>query len=138
MAGYVLDTSALMAILLDEVGADAVHEVIFGPERVRLPFVVLMEVESKFLQRKPEIAEESLSILDAWPVYVVESYYTWSRRAAQVKAEGKLSFADAWVASLALMHDAELVHKDPEFDGVPSLKQMRLPYTPPTTRRGRR
>ena len=137
MAGYVLDTSAVMAILVDEEGAAAVRDLIYGPDRVRLPFIVLMEVEYKFLQRKPEVAEESLSILEQWPVDVAESYYGWRRRAAQVKAEGQLSFADAWIASLALLNDAHLVHKDPEFDAISDLKHLRLPYTPPARRRRR-
>ena len=137
MAGYVLDTSAVMAILVDEEGAAAVRDVIYGRDRVRLPFIVLMEVECKFLQRKPEAAEESMSILEGWPVDIAESYYGWRRRAAQVKAEGQLSFADAWIASLALLNDAQLVHKDPEFDAISDLKHLRLPYAPAKRRRRR-
>jgi predicted nucleic acid-binding protein len=47
--------------------------------------------------------------------------------AAEVKSRGGLSVADAWIASLALLHDAELVHKDPEFDAVEGLRAHRLP-----------
>jgi predicted nucleic acid-binding protein len=67
-------------------------------------------------------------MLDAWPVESVESYLSWRRAAARVKAQGKVSFAAAWVAALALLRDAELVHKDPEFDAVTGLKTLRLPY----------
>ncbi len=137
MAGYVLDTSAVMAVLFDEDGADIVRDVVYGSERVHLPFIVLMEVEYKLLQQKPDVTEDALTILDAWPVDVVESYYGWRRRSALVKAGGKLSFADAWIASLALLADAALVHKDPEFETVDGLKQLRLPYAP-SSRRGRR
>jgi predicted nucleic acid-binding protein len=128
VAGYVLDTTAVMAVILQEPGAEQVREAIYSPDRVRLPFLVLMEVEYKLLQIKPEIVDEALSLIDNWPVQLVESYFSWRREAAQVKAKGKLSFADAWVASLALLTDAELVHKDPEFDGVDGLNALRLPY----------
>lgn len=128
MAGYVLDTTAVIAIILREEGAGTVRDAIYSPDNVRLPFLVLMEVEYKLLQVKPEAVNEALSLIGSWPVLQVESYYRWRREAAQVKANAKLSFADAWVASLALLNDADLIHKDPEFDGVPGLKALRLPY----------
>jgi predicted nucleic acid-binding protein len=117
-----------MALILREQGAEQVREAIYSPERVRLPFLVLMELEYKLLQNKPEAVDEALSLIDAWPVDLVESHYRWRREAARLKAQGKMSFADAWVASLALLNDAELVHKDPEFDGVDGLKALKLPY----------
>jgi hypothetical protein len=36
--------------------------------------------------------------------------------------------ADAWICGLARLLDAELVHKDPEYDTVPDLKALQLPY----------
>ena len=50
-------------------------------------------------------------------------------KAAEVKALHRLSLADAWIAACALLHDAELVHKDPEFDAV-AAQQLLLPYKP--------
>jgi predicted nucleic acid-binding protein len=47
---------------------------------------------------------------------------------ARIKAWGRISLADAWVAALALLNDAELVHKDPEFDSVLGLRALKLPY----------
>ena len=137
MAGYVLDTSAVMTLLLDEEGADQVQELIYGPSRVRLPFIALMEVEYRMLRLKPEVVDESLSLIDAWPVVVPESFPSWRRAAARVKSIGRLSVADAWMAGLALLEDAELIHKDPEFDAVTGLKAFRLPYDRDTQRGAR-
>jgi predicted nucleic acid-binding protein len=117
-----------MAFLLDEEGADLVRDVVFSLERTYLPFIVKMEVEYKLLQEQPDIVEESIDTLENWPIELVESYYSWGRAAAQVKSRGKISVADSWVASLALLSRAELVHKDPEFDFVPQLQHVRLPY----------
>jgi predicted nucleic acid-binding protein len=50
------------------------------------------------------------------------------KRAAEVKATPPLSLADAWIAAAALELDAILVHKDPEFECLPGLKEERLPY----------
>jgi predicted nucleic acid-binding protein len=126
-----------MALLLREEGAEAVRDAIYSPGLVRLPFVALMEIEYKLRQRKPEIVEESLSLIEEWPVALTESYYSWRREAARVKAEAKVSFADAWIAALALLGDAELVHKDPEFENVNGLRQRRLPYGRQTRPSGR-
>src|SRR5688572_9508687 len=105
-----------MAVILNENGSELVRDVVYGRGRVSIPFVVSMEVEYKLLQIKPDVVDESLALLDRWPVQTVESFYTWRRQAAQVKSRGKISFADAWVAALALISDAELVHKNAEFD----------------------
>ena len=134
MAGYVLDTSAVMAVLFAEDGAELVHEIIYNPERVWLPFLAVMEVEYRLLRTRPDLLDASLSLIDAWPVFTQESFYTWRKEAARIKAAGGLSVADAWMAALAVLEDAELVHKDPEFDEVPGLKAIRLPYDRDTGR----
>ena len=45
-----------------------------------------------------------------------------------VKATYPLSLADAWIAATAMECDATLIHKDPEFERLASLKEERLPY----------
>ncbi len=91
------------------------------------PFIALMEVEYKLLRRVgAERTEKALSLLEDWPTKIIESSPSWRRQAAAIKARGRLSLADAWIAALALMHDAELVHKDPEFDQVPGLRSAQL------------
>jgi predicted nucleic acid-binding protein len=133
VAGHVLDTSAIITYLYDEEGADTAEEVIFGhADPVLLPFIALMEVEYQLIRDREDVDERIASILD-WPVRLIESDEQWRRLAATVKAPGRISVADAWVASLALLRDAALVHKDPEFDAVTDLQHLRLPY-----RRGRR
>jgi predicted nucleic acid-binding protein len=135
---YVLDTSALLALFEYEEGALQVLEIVQnagkeGQPRVYLPFMSCMELEYVALQRfgNPR-AEEALRMVRAWPLERRESHPEWASQAARIKARARLSTADAWNAALALMLDAELVHKDPEFDQVPGLKHRRLPYkTPP-------
>jgi predicted nucleic acid-binding protein len=120
-----------MAYMFDEVGSQEAEAVIFGTDPVAVPFIALMEVEYKLLRNEPHRARERMVSLLSWPMEVVESNPDWRAEAARVKAQGKLSLADAWMASLALIRDAELVHKDPEFDTVPELKALRLPYDSP-------
>ena len=124
---YVLDTSAIMRLLLDEPGSEAVEHVLGGDEKVVLPFMVIMELHYVLLRRlSPSRVEHLIETLRASPAEVVESDPEWARRAAEVKSRGGLSVADAWIASLALLHGGELVHKDPEFDAVAGLRSLKL------------
>ena len=127
MAGYVLDTSALMRLFLGESEAEEVQEIVEGDEPVALPFMTLMELRYVLLRQLPRPqVDRILTTLRAWPVDIPESDPRWGEAAAEVKAKGGLSLADAWNAALALLRDYELVHKDPEFDGVSGLRAIHL------------
>lgn len=131
MAGFVLDTSAMIAYLYDEQGADTVEEVLDSQQEVLAPFMAIMEVRYKLIRDfGVDSSSRFLDVLYGWPMRVVESTSEWGQAAADVKVPGKVSLADAWVAALALLEDATLVHRDPEFDSVTDLKVVRLPYRP--------
>ena len=133
MSVFVLDTSAILTLLNDE---DGQEEVISLLDQARdaaaviyLPFMALMELEYLLLRKAShEETQYLLALIQAWRLQKVESDETWRHRAAEVKAVTSLSVADAWIAALALLHDARLVHKDPEFEGVPGLQMLTLPY----------
>jgi predicted nucleic acid-binding protein len=130
---YVFDTSAVLAVLKAEPGYEKVAEILAqvegdGGQDLLMPFMVLMETQYRLLRDLPtDEVLAAMRLVEAWPVMVMESTPLWRQRAAEVKSRGGLSVADAWIASLALLHDAELVHKDPEFDGVEGLRSFRLP-----------
>lgn len=130
---YVLDTSAVLAVLLAEPGYEKATELLApadsdGGQDILLPFMALMEIQYRLLRDLPPgDALAAVRLVEAWPARLVESNPLWRQRAAEVKSRGGLSVADAWIASLALLHDAELVHKDPEFDTVEGLRSYRLP-----------
>ncbi len=48
-------------------------------------------------------------------------------KAVELKATCQLSLVDAWIGACAVLHDATLVHKDPEFSAL-SCNQVRLPF----------
>ena len=134
MADYVLDTSAILAGFRGEAGHEDVERVLRAAEadgdtRVYVPFIALMEVEYQFLREmSADDTEYWMGVALNWPIHVVESTPEWRHEAAVVKARGRVSLTDAWIAALALTLDAELIHKDPEFDSVDGLKAQRLPY----------
>jgi predicted nucleic acid-binding protein len=143
MAVYVLDTSAILAAFKGEPGNLQVRDILEAAEvhngtQIFVPFLALMEVEYQFLRAMPlRDVEHWINVTLNWPIEVVESTPDWRGAAAAIKAVGKVCLADAWVAALALLKDAELIHKDPEFDAVVGLKHLRLPYDTPSTRGGR-
>jgi predicted nucleic acid-binding protein len=142
MAVYVLDTSAILAAFKAERGHEEVRRVLRDAREQRdievyIPFMALMEIQYQFLREMtPRDVDYWLSVAMSWPIGVVESNPIWREEAAHVKARGKISLADSWVASLALLQNAELLHKDPEFDGVEGLKAIRLPYDRDNAGRG--
>jgi predicted nucleic acid-binding protein len=133
VTAFVLDTSAILTVLNQEDGLETVISLLDkakeGQIVVYLPFMALMELE--YLLLRTISAEETrylLALVKAWTVQVVESDEDWRHQAAAVKAQTPLSVADAWNASLALLRDAQLVHKDPEYERVPHLPVLPLPY----------
>ena len=134
MPSYVLDTSAILCVLFEEDGTHQVVEIIqtarAQPQTdLLVPFIALMETEYRLLrQLAPREVEEALILVESWPIRVRESTPEWRHEAARVKATSRLSLADAWVSSLAILHRGQLVHKDPEFDQVDGLEMLRLPY----------
>ena len=134
MSRYVLDTSAVLTVLNDEEGAETVLRLLEaarsgGEVVIHLPFMALMELEYLNLRQHSQGETQGvLNLVEAWPVEIEHSTEEWRHEAARVKATGPVSVADAWICSLACLLDAELVHKDPEYDAVPDLRALQLPY----------
>jgi len=133
MTTFVLDTSAILTVLnQEEVKEELVSLLDTAKQQqamIFLPFMALMELEYLLLRKiSPEETDYLLTLVRAWPIQVSESSEEWRHKAAQVKARTPLSVAGAWIASLALLREAELVHKDPEYDQVPNLLMLKLPY----------
>jgi predicted nucleic acid-binding protein len=127
---FVFYSSAVLTFLLEEPEADQVADALYqvkaGRERLLMPFMTLMEVRYRLLRDYPSVAEMSMALISSWPSQTYESTPEWRERAARIKAGAGLSMGDAWIAALALMHDATLVHKDKEFDRVASLRSLHL------------
>lgn len=110
-----LDTSAVLALIEDEAGADRVEQLLRSTQAL-VPWPVLMETYY--------ITQRELGQADA------DRRYAMLKRAAEVlweldepvlltaarfKGEHPISFADALIAACAFRRGATLVHKDPEY-----------------------
>jgi len=127
---YLLDTSALLAFMEDEEGADEIDSIL-RTGRIVLPFVVLLEVYYITLREKgEEVAEKRYAFLKS-----LEAEVLWDLSepllltAGRFKGIYRLSLADAIIAAFAKDKGAVLVHKDPEYEALGSeVKQLVLPY----------
>lgn len=140
-APVLLDTSALLALLEDEPGADAVEghleDAEAGRTEVFASFASLTEVYYVTHQEQGvQKAEEFTAIVQGWPVAFVFPDEAMAIAAGKLKARHSISFADAFVAASAQQLGAALVHKDPEYESLAGLVTLApLPYKPRTSKK---
>jgi ribonuclease VapC len=120
VARYVLDTSALLALRDDEAGAERVHRIVDAARKRRAGIYVSFMTRMELLYRiaaseDEEAATDALRLLDSLPLLWVTCEPAILLEAARLKQRGGLSVADAWIAATAVLRQAVLVHKDPEF-----------------------
>lgn len=131
---YILDTSALFAFIEDEEGAESVESLLIEAEKgnvtVYLSFISLTEV---FYITKKEKGEqealERLRLIQSLAVHIQESEEPLNIMAGVLKADYRISLADAFIAALCQYHQGIIVHKDPDLEQLaPLMQELRLPY----------
>ncbi|MBN1886953.1 MAG: type II toxin-antitoxin system VapC family toxin [Thermoflexales bacterium] len=131
---YVLDTSAVLTLIEDEAGADVVQDLLEKAKAERvvvlISFMSFMEVYYITRQERDQgEAVHRVDLMGTLPISRVESSSSLGIRAGELKANYRLSVADAWIAALAYEQGAALVHKDPEFEQLEGVTQvLKLPY----------
>ena len=125
---FVLDTSALLAFMTGEDGADQVEKILLGKEnRLFIPWAVLFEVHFITKRTRGETeADRRFILIKELPASIL-----WQMEepevltAAQIKAQFRISFADSIIAATAFRKDATLVHKDPEYERLSGMIKLR-------------
>lgn len=118
---YVLDTSVILTLTDQEAGEDEVEYILNIARAVECQIEVcsisLMELAYIRLREQGEDdAAQLVALVKSWPiVWIYPDEKIWPQ-AAKLKAFHCLSLADALIAAVAKLHDAILVHKDPEFE----------------------
>ena len=127
----VLDTSALLALRGDEVGAERVYQLLTAARKARRRLFVsfMTRMELLYLIRRDEgdeAAAAALRLIDSFPIEWVTCEPDILDAAASLKATGRLSVADSWIAATALVRRATLVHRDPEYSSLHEVAQELL------------
>ncbi len=125
-ARYVLDSYALLAYLKDEKGAEQVQRLLAEAERG--PTQTLMSVvnlgEVLYITERHhglEEAQRTAGLVEQLPLEVIDVGQALTFRAAHVKADHPISYADAFAVALAEEVGATVVTGDPEFAHVEHL-----------------
>lgn len=131
---YVFDTSAIFAFIKAEAGSGIVENILKNAKKGRckvyLSFISLMELYYVTWQEKDEsTAKELIILIKSLPVQCVDSNERITLSAGRIKANHKVSVADAFVAATAIDKGAILVHKDPEMKVLSKyIETLELPY----------
>ena len=127
---YLLDTSALLSFIEDEAGADRVEKAL-KQSTTLIPWMVLLETYYITLQEEGQAeADRRIALIKQLKVKIV-----WDMdeptllTAGRLKADHRVSLADAVIAAFAIRRAAVLMHKNPEFEALTGLLPMEsLPY----------
>jgi predicted nucleic acid-binding protein len=117
----VFDAYAILAVLENETGAQIVAEILTNKQKeIFLSVINLGEVYYILLKRNSDNAAEEVleSIFMEEALTVVEAPWQRVKKAAKIKSEGGLSYADAFALALAKELQAPLVTGDPEIKSI--------------------
>jgi predicted nucleic acid-binding protein len=125
---FVLDTSALIALRSNEPGADRVQTLMRSAEkgdcRLLVSFMTRMELLYLILRKEgQEAAWSALRLLDSLALEWDSCEPSILKAAAGLKAVGNLSVADSWIGATAIIREAVLVHRDPDFIPLKEIPQ---------------
>jgi predicted nucleic acid-binding protein len=141
---YVLDTSAVATFTDQEEGATEVERLLDAARRdecqIEVCAISLMELNYIALQEKGEDeATKLIALVKTWPVSWIYPDERALLQAGKIKAEYRLSIADAIIAAVAKLRQARLVHKDPELAALATeVSLLTLPFKKKTSQRVRR
>jgi predicted nucleic acid-binding protein len=133
---FVLDTSALIALVQNEQGADRVERILKAAQNgactVYISFVTLAELYYVTWKEKGRSAAlEMIVLVKSLSLKIVESAERITLLAGSIKANHKLSMADAFIAATASHVGGILVHKDPEIEQLKDfISTEKLPFKP--------
>ena len=127
---YVLDTSALLALIENEEGAGRVEKLL-REETVFLPCLALLEVHYVTRQERGQgEADRRYALLRQLSCEILWNFDEPTLlTASRFKAGHRLSLADAMIAAFAQRQQSVLVHKDPEYEALAEELELEpLPY----------
>ena len=132
MKRYLLDTSALLTLRDNEPGAELVANLLSQAENNDVDcfacFITLMEILYRVWKDEDQQAGRlAYDQVLALPISWIHENQKLLKKSAMLKATHAISLADAWIAASAILEDAILVHKDPEFSTL-DCSQLELPF----------
>ena len=129
MSGYLFDSYALLAFFQKEEGAEAVAELIRKTQKQRLDrlICIINLGEIIYLTKRRFGDNKKLEVLGrvgqlGFKILPVSDPLVY--RAAELKADYPISYADCFALACAQEHSAILVTGDPDFEKIVSLVKI--------------
>lgn len=125
----IFDSWALLALLLGEPAAPRVRAILeqtaLGNAQLYMSWINVGEVYYMLARKlNQKAADDFLRSLPALPIKMVLPTEADIVRAARLKSEWRISYADAFAAVLAQSQDASLITGDPEFLAMSSILKV--------------
>ena len=126
---YVLDSYAVLAFLEQEPGASVVRTIFeYGQQHKDRIWISLINLgECLYIIEREQglkAAVRTIAALRQLPILEAEATRDRTFAAAHIKAQYRVSFADAFAIALAIEKKAAIVTGDPEFKQVESLASV--------------
>lgn len=133
MPTYLLDSSAWLAHVFNEPGADEVTALFDDPEAtVVISALSILETQARFrFRNRPQEFNEMLEtyrLLFA-RIHPADETIVLDAIALREASPGRIPAMDALIAATAAHHHATLVHRDPHFAGLPREGVAQLPLS---------
>jgi len=133
MAKFVLDSYSLLAFFRDEPGADAVEKLLneAAEDKHELYITVVNVGEVYYMSCRKDSVAKANQVWEAmrkFPLHFIEIGMELSLAAAKIKANYKLSYADAFAAALTIQKKATLVTGDNEFEALEGEANFKVKY----------
>ena len=130
MTTYLLDTSAWLAHVFGEPGADQVTTLFEDPDAtIALSALSILEAHARFQVRGRdddfgEMLETYRQLLSR--IYPADEAVVLRALILRRAAAARLPAMDSLIAATAVYHNATLVHRDPHFAGLPENQPRQL------------
>ena len=132
---YVLDTFAVQVFLAGEPGVKIVQDVLgraaSGQAHVYVSWVSLSEIYYVVYRKAGQLrAKTTLEGIKRLSIEILHAGESECLEAGDIKARFKLSLADAFVAALGKLYDAQILTGDPEFKPLEEVGEIRVLWLP--------
>lgn len=133
MAHFVLDSYALLAYFRNEEGGEKVGQLLqeAAADKHELHMTCINAGEVFYMAWRKDGAGKAALVwkaLQQFPIHITEVDLAFTYKAALLKAKGKLSFADAFAAALAISKKATLITGDDEFESLKGETNFKVKY----------
>ncbi|MBY0436246.1 MAG: type II toxin-antitoxin system VapC family toxin [Cyclobacteriaceae bacterium] len=133
MKSVVFDSYALIAYFKNEEGAleivDLLTQLSMGEIQGFISVINVGEIYYMLCRKVNKTrAEQAMDLIKILPIEISSIDYNSSYQAAKLKSKYKISFADAFAASLSIEKKAVLITGDPEFKQLSTEKNFQVKF----------